>query len=116
MAATTDLSLQHPTRCTRPQPPTHQHDATTRLARPHNHQPTATHPDPARKATNPVTVTPQHGAQDYNLPPPSPHHTPQHGNTASNTATANPPPRRSNTMQRGTQGYNPPPQTHHHAP
>ncbi|KAH9160928.1 hypothetical protein EDB89DRAFT_1914259 [Lactarius sanguifluus] len=76
MAATTNPSPRHPTWRTRPQPPTHQHDATTRLARPHNRQPTATHPDPVRKATNPVTVTSQHGAQDYNPPPPTHCHTP----------------------------------------
>ncbi|KAH9008522.1 hypothetical protein EDB83DRAFT_2531760 [Lactarius deliciosus] len=135
MAATTDPSPRHRTRRTRPQPPTHQHNATTRLARPHNRQPTATHPDPVRKATNPVTVTPQHGTQDYNLPPPSHRHTPQHSVQHRNRqptattqqhdatrharlqpATANSPPRRGNTMQCGTQGYNPPPQTHRHAP
>ncbi|KAH9071010.1 hypothetical protein EDB83DRAFT_2313741 [Lactarius deliciosus] len=60
MAATTNPSPQHPTQRMRLQPPTHQHNVTTRLARPHNCQPTATHPDPACKATNPVTVTPRH--------------------------------------------------------
>ncbi|KAH9170758.1 hypothetical protein EDB89DRAFT_1907451 [Lactarius sanguifluus] len=103
MAATTNPSPRHPTRPTRPQPPTHQHDATTQLARPHNRQPTAMHPDPACKATNPVTVTSQHGAQDYNPPPPTHRHTPTwrptpqppthcHGaaHDAQDSATANP--------------------------
>ncbi|KAH9172323.1 hypothetical protein EDB89DRAFT_1906181 [Lactarius sanguifluus] len=127
MAATTDPSPRHPTRRTRPQPPTHQHDATTQLARPHNQEPTATHPDPVHKATNPVTVTPQHGAQDYNPPPPSHCHTPQHGVQHRNCqptattwqhdatqharlqpATANPPPR--TLIQRPT----PQPPTHCH--
>ncbi|KAH9166869.1 hypothetical protein EDB89DRAFT_1910344 [Lactarius sanguifluus] len=44
------------------------------------------------------------------------HPTATHPNTASNTATTNPPPQHGNTMQHGTQGYNPPPQTHRHTP
>ncbi|KAH9166112.1 hypothetical protein EDB89DRAFT_1910950 [Lactarius sanguifluus] len=100
MAATTNPSPQHPTRHMRPQLPTHQHDATTQLARPHNRQPTATHPDPARKATNPVTVTPQHSARDYNPPPSTHHHTsarcptpqlPTHRHTPARRPTPQPP-------------------------
>ncbi|KAH9165192.1 hypothetical protein EDB89DRAFT_1911598 [Lactarius sanguifluus] len=59
-----------------------------------------THPDPARKATNPVTVTPQHGTRDYNPPLPTHRHTsarcptpqpPTHCHTPARCPTPQPP-------------------------